>query len=236
MLRVSRATEPIDVALLVDNSAAARRRHHLPARGLVERSSRTWRRQQDRGRSRWPIGRRSVVDYTDDADAADRRGRQLFAMPKSGMTLLDAHLPRRPTGWRNGKRRARSSCRSSPTASNSPTATPATSSRRCASAKVALHMVTIGQFYHSEEHGDRERSFLLRCRPARVGGQRISLLSADTGSTHALQRLARSCCRRYKVVYSRPRIAHPAREGRACRRARPGVTMRGAPARGENGA
>jgi hypothetical protein len=42
--------------------------------------------------------------------------------------------------------------------------------------RVALHMVTIGPFYHDEEHGTRERSFLLRrrARVSRAGARRIT--------------------------------------------------------------
>ena len=56
--------------------------------------------------------------------------------------------------------------------------------------RVALHMVTIGPFYHDEEHGTRERSFLLDAGPRESGGQRISLLSAH-GLDNALDRLAK---------------------------------------------
>ena len=95
-------------------------------------------------------------------------------------------------------------------------------------------MVTIGQFYHSEEHSTRERSFLLDAGPRGSGGQRISLLSPH-GLDDALQRLARELSSQYKVVYGRPQqLITPERVEVSSARA--GVTMRGALARGESGA
>ena len=59
----------------------------------------------------------------------------------------------------------------------------------------ALHMVTIGQFYHSEEHGDA-RALASCSMPAREDrAASASRCSARTGSMTALQRLARSCRR-----------------------------------------
>jgi hypothetical protein len=98
----------------------------------------------------------------------------------------------------------------------------------------ALHMVTIGQFYHAEEHATRERSFLLDAGPRDSGGQRISLLSPH-GLDDALDRLARELSSQYKVVYGRPESLIAPRRA-VVSSARAGVTMRGARARGETGA
>jgi hypothetical protein len=95
-------------------------------------------------------------------------------------------------------------------------------------------MVTIGQFYHAEDHATRERSFLLDAGPRQSGGQRISLLSPH-GLEDALQRLARELSAQYKVVYGRPQSLI-APERAEVSSARAGVTMRGARARGESGA
>ena len=85
-----------------------------------------------------------------------------------------------------------------------------------------------------EEHGIRERSFLLDDGPRETGGQHITLL-APTGLDQALERLARELSSQYKVVYGRPESLIPPEKVEVSS-ARPGVTMRGAPARGENGA
>ena len=93
-------------------------------------------------------------------------------------------------------------------------------------------MVTIGQFYHSEEHATRERSFLLDAGPRGSGGQRISLLSPH-GLDDALQRLARELSSQHSRTDARTLITPERAEVSS---ARAGVTMRGARARGESGA
>jgi hypothetical protein len=98
----------------------------------------------------------------------------------------------------------------------------------------ALHLVTIGQFIYAEDHGIRERSFLLSNGPAKSGGQQITLLSPQ-GLDRAMQRLARELSSQYKVIYGRPQSLIPP-ERTEVSSAKTGVTMRGAPARGESGA
>jgi hypothetical protein len=101
-------------------------------------------------------------------------------------------------------------------------------------AQAALHIVSMGLFYHSEEQGIRERSFLLDEGPRTSGGQRISLLT-PMGLPDAMQRLARELSSQYKVVYGRPESLVPP-EKTEVSSARAGITMRGAPARQKAGA
>jgi len=232
VLRVSRATEPIDLAVLVDNSASASDDitflrsglskfvakmapgNHLAIIALADRPT-------------------ILVDYTDDTKRLSDAVGRLFAMSQSGMTLLDAIFE---TTRGLGKRET-------PRAVIVPVFTDGIEftnrySKDIVAAlqeeDVALHMVTIGQFYHSEEHPTRERSFLLDAGPRGSGGQRISLLSPH-GLEDALQRLARELSSQYKVVYGRPQsLITPERAEVSSARA--GVTMRGAKARGESGA
>jgi Ca-activated chloride channel family protein len=232
VLRVSRATEPIDLAVLVDNSASASDDitflrsglskfvakmapgNHLAIIALADRPT-------------------ILVDYTDDTKRLSDAVGRLFAMSQSGMTLLDAIFE---TTRGLGKRET-------PRAVIVPVFTDGIEftnrySKDIVAAlqeeDVALHMITIGQFYHSEEHPTRERSFLLDAGPRGSGGQRISLLSPH-GLEDALQRLARELSSQYKVVYGRPQsLITPERAEVSSARA--GVTMRGAKARGESGA
>ena len=164
VLRVSRATEPIDVAMLVDNSAAARDDITFLRKG--SRSSwRRWPPATTSRSSRSRTGQRS--SSTTPTTPSDSRMPSGACSPcRSGMTLLDA-IFETSQGLARRETPAPSSFPSSPTASSSPTATPTTSSRHWSSVDAALHMVTIGQFHHSEEHGDRERSFLLAMARAR---------------------------------------------------------------------
>ena len=232
VLRVSIAREPIDIAILVDNSAAVSDEitffrnglskfvatmapgNHLAVIALADRPT-------------------ILVDYTDDTKRLSDAVGRLFPMTQSGMTLLDAIVE-------TSRGLAR---RETPRAVIVPVVTDGVEFTNRYSkdvvtalqnASTALHMVTIGQFYHSEEHGTRERSFLLDAGPRGSGGQRISLLSPH-GLDDALQRLARELSAQYKVVYGRPQ-SRIAPERAEVSSAREGVTMRGAPGRGDPGA
>jgi VWFA-related protein len=232
VLRVSRATEPIDIAILADNSAAASDDITFLRSALSKFVARMAPGNQvalialaDRPTI--------LVDYTNDTKRLSDAVGRLFSMSQSGMTLLDAIFE---TTRGLGKRET-------PRAVIVPVITDGIEftnrySKDIAAAlqseDVALHLVGIGQFYHSEDHATRERSFLLDEGPRKSGGQRISLLSPH-GLDDALQRLARELSSQYKVVYGRPESLI-APERAEVSSARAGVTMRGARARGESGA
>jgi len=232
VLRVSRATEPIDVAILVDNSAAARDDITFLRTGLSNFVARV-----STGNHVAVVALADrptiLVDYTDDTKKLSDAVGRLFALSQSGMTLLDGI-------YETTRGLAR---RETPRAVIVPVFTDGIEFtnrysndivKALQEQDVALHMVTIGQFYHSEEHATRERSFLLDAGPRGSGGQRISLLSPH-GLDDALQRLARELSSQYKVVYGRPQsLITPERAEVSSARA--GVTMRGARARGESGA
>jgi VWFA-related protein len=232
VLRASRATEPIDIAVLVDNSTAASDEitffreavtkfvvkmapgNNVALIGLADRPT-------------------ILVDYTNDPKRLSDAAGRLFPMPQSGMTLLDAIIE---TSQGLGRRET-------PRAVIVPVITDGIEFTNRYSTDVvaaldradaALHAVTIGQFSYSEEHGIRERSFLLSNGPSKSGGQQITLLSPH-GLDQALQRLARELSSQYKVVYGRPQSLIPP-ERTEVSSAKAGVTMRGAPARGESGA
>jgi VWFA-related protein len=231
VLRVSRATEPIDVALLVDNSTAATDDIVFLRNALSAFVARLAPKNQiavitlaDRPTIR--------VDYTNDAPRLTKAVGGLFPMPMSGMTLLDG-----VTEVARGLAK-----RETPRAVIVPVVTDGTEFTNTyhrdvvnalRGAKVALHLVTIGQFLYSEEHGTRERSFLLELGPAESGGQRITLLTA-MGLDKAMSRLATELLSQYKVVYSRPQSLI-APEKVSVSSARPEVVVHGSPARGENG-
>jgi Ca-activated chloride channel family protein len=232
VLRVSRATEPIDIAVLVDNSAAVSDDITFLRSALSKFVAKMAPGNQvalialaDRPTI--------LVDYTNDTKRLSDAVNRLFPMSQSGMTLLDGIFE---TTRGLGKRET-------PRAVIVPVFTDGIEftnrySKDIAaglqSEDVALHMVGIGQFYHSEDHSTRERSFLLDEGPRKSGGQLISLLSPH-GLDDALQRLARELSSQYKVVYGRPESLI-APERAEVSSARAGVTMRGARARGESGA
>ncbi len=231
VIRVSRATEPIDVALLVDNSTASAEAIVHLRNALSAFVARMAPKNQiavvtlsDRPTIR--------VDYTNDAPRLSNAVGSLFSMPNSGMTLLDG-LTEVARGLAK---------RETPRAVIVPVVTDGQEFTNTyhrdvinalRGAKAALHLVTIGQFPYSEEHGTRERSFLLEQGPAESGGQRITLLS-PMGLDKAMTQLATELLSQYKVVYSRPQsLITP--EKVSVSSARSEVDVHGAPARGENG-
>jgi len=232
VLRVARATEPIDVAVLIDNSAAARDDilflreslsnfvskmapgNHVALIALAERPT-------------------ILVDYTDDTKRLTESVGRLFPMSGSGMTLLDAMFETS----KGLDKRETSRAVMVPVFTDGVEFTNHYHQdivNTLRKANVALHMVSIGQFYHSEEQGLRERSLLLDLGPRVTGGQRITLLTSQ-GLDQAMQRLARELLSQYKVTYARPESLVPP-EKTEVSSGRAGVTVRGAAARGESGA
>jgi VWFA-related protein len=232
VLRVSRATEPIDIALLVDNSTAASQEITFFREAL---SKFVAKMAPGNNIAVITLADRPTirVDYTNDAKRLSDAVGSLFSMPNSGMTLLDGVLE---TSQGLGKRET-------PRAVIVPVITDGTEFTNRYSTDVvnalvrvdaALHAVTIGQFIYMEEHGIRERSFFLSNGPEKSGGQQITLLSPH-GLDQAMERLARELSSQYKVIYARPQSLIPP-ERTEVSSAKPGVKMRGAPARGESGA
>jgi VWFA-related protein len=232
VLRVSRATEPIDIALLVDNSLAASDEITFLRETL---SSFVATMAPNNPIALITLADRPTisVDYTNDPKRLSAGINRLFAMPQSGMTLLDAvyesarGLERRETpravvlgvftdGTEFSNRYSRDVVAS------------------LTKAQAAFHAVTIGQFPHTEEHAIRERSFFLDAGPRETGGQRVTLLTPH-GLRDALPRVARELSSQYKVVYGRPQSLIPPQKIEVSS-GKPGVTVRGAPARGQNGA
>jgi VWFA-related protein len=227
VLRVSRANEPMDVAILVDNSTAATDQITFLRSSVSKFATRMAPGNQvaivalaDRPTI--------LVDYTDDSRRLEGAVGRLFALPQSGMTLLDAIFE---TSQGLAKRET-------PRAVIVPVVTDGIEFtnryskdvvRALKDVDAALHIVGIGQFYHSQDHPTRERSFLLDEGPRESGGQQRTLLSPHALDS-ALQRLARELLSQYKVVYARPESLI-APERTIVSSARPEITMRGAPAR-----
>ena len=232
VLRVSRAVEPIDIALLVDNSAAAEEEITF-MRDAVSRFDALMAPNNQIALIALADRPTIFVDYTNDPKRLSAGVGRLFAMPNSGMTLLDG-LVETAKGL---ERRETPRAVIVPIITDGPEFTNryyrdvAAAVRK---AQTAMHIVSIGLFYHSEEQGLRERSFLLDEGPRTTGGQRISLLT-PMGLPDALQRLGRELSSQYKVVYGRPESLVPP-EKTEVSSARAGITMRGAPARQKTGA
>jgi Ca-activated chloride channel family protein len=232
VLRVSRAIEPIDIALLVDTSASAANAISSIRDGIRGFVAKMAPQNQIAiiGLADRPT---VIVDYTSDAKRLEDGVGRLFSMSSSGMTLLDA-LVETSTGLRK---------RETPRAAIVPVITDGVefSNRHyrdvnaaIVQAGAALHALTIGGFYSTDDDAERERAFVLDLGTRETGGQRVTLL-ADSAIGAALAKLARELSSQYKVVYGRPESLIPS-EKTDITSGRKGVTMHGAPARGQTGA
>jgi VWFA-related protein len=232
VLRVSRATEPIDIALLVDNSQAADQEITF-IRDALSKFVATM--APDNRIALIALADRPtvLVEYTGDVKRLNDGIGRLFAMSGSGMTLLDAIVETsRGMEKREGPRAVIVPVVTDGTEFTNRYSKDVVAALKRASA--SLHALTMGPFYHSEEHATRERSFLLDEGPRATGGQRVTLL-APNGLIPATQRLARELSSQYKVVYGRPDSLFGFDELEITS-AKAGVTVRGTPARGETGA
>ena len=228
ILRVSRAVEPMDIAVLADNSAAADRAipslrdglkgfvgaltpdHQIAIVALADRPT-------------------LLVDYTSSRERLDLASGRLFAMSSSGMTLLDAivevsaGLRRRDTtravivpvittGIEFTNRQGRDVIGA------------------VRQAGASLHPIVVGilDFASIEE---RERAMVIDEGSRGTGGQHVTLLT-ESALVPGLQKLARQLSSQYKLVYGRPDSLVPPQKT-AVSSARQGVTMRGTLARGQ---
>lgn len=232
VLRVSRAIDPIDIALLVDTSASASNAISSirdGIRGFVGKMA-----PQNQIAIIALADRPTViVDYTSDAKRLEDGVGRLFSMSSSGMTLLDA-LVETSTGLRK---------RDTPRAVIVPVMTDGVEFTNrhyrdviaaVSQAGAALHALTIGGFYSTDDDTERERAFVLDMGTKETGGQRVTLL-ADSAVISALAKLARELSSQYKVVYGRPESLIPSQKTEITS-GRKGVNMHGAPARGQTGA
>jgi VWFA-related protein len=231
VLRVSRAVEPMDIAVLVDNSAAAERAvsslrdgvkafvgalagdNQLAIIGLADRPT-------------------ILVDYTTSRTRLEEAAGRIFAMESAGMTLLDA-ITETSAGLR---RREATRAAIVPVITNGVEFTNRYArdvTRSMQDAGVSLHAIVIGvlDFGTTEE---RERSLVMDQGSRQTGGQHVTLLT-EMAVEQALVKLARQLSSQYKVVYGRPESLIPPEKTEVAS-ARPGVTMRGTPARGQSGA
>jgi hypothetical protein len=232
VLRLSRATEPIDIAVLVDNSAAAD-----DAIVHIREALRVFVARMAGGNQIALVALADrptiLVDYTSDPRRLEAGIGRLFAMTASGMTFLDAVIE-------TSRGLAR---RDTPRAVIVPILTDGVEFTNryhrdvvtaLKAAQAPLHAVAIGTFDASGDEANRQRALVLDTGARDSGGQRITLLS-PMGVRSALDKLARELSSQYKVVYGRPESLIPP-EKFEISTARPGVTLRGTPMRGLPGA
>lgn len=228
VLRVSRATEPIDIAILVDDSAASE--------GVIPRvreGLRSFINAMSKGNQIAIIGlanRPTILsDYSSNTKRLQDAVGLLWPQSRSGSTFMDAlyevsrGLAKRETPravivavmtdggdfvnryyeqvWPEVKK-----------------------------AGAAIHAVTVGTFVSSDTDELRNRGRVLSEGTKDSGGQRVNLLT-PMAVQPSLERLARELSSQYKVVYGRPDALIPPEKIEVSAR-RPGLTMRGTLERG----
>ena len=167
ILRVSRATEPMDVALLADNSQGSSEfitfiregmskfvaglggQHRIALIGLAERPT-------------------ILVPYTSETAEVTTVINRFFPIAGSGMTLVDGLFETS----RGLRRRESERAAFVPVITDSVEFTNRYSKdvvRELVASRVAMHAVTIGRFPYSDEHSRREREFLLDDGPKATG-------------------------------------------------------------------
>lgn len=232
ILRLSRAIEPIDIALLIDNSAAAEGAV-IPMRSAL----RSFVRAMAEGNEIAVIALADrptvVVEYTSDLKKLEDGAGGLFPMSGSGMTLLDAVTETvRGLTRRNAPRAMIVSVINDGPEFSTRSFRQVIDAVKAANAQ--LHAVTVGAFSDTGNSEARERAFVLDLGTKESGGQRMTLLS-PMGLDSALGKLARELSSQYKVVYGRPQSLVPP-EKLEIASGRRGVTLRGTPTRGQAGA
>lgn len=228
VLRVSRATEPIDIAILVDDSAAS---ESLIPR--VREALRSFIGKMAMGNQIAIVGLADrptiLTNYTSNTKLLQDGIGLLWPRTRAGTTLMDAlyevsrGLERRET----------------PRAVIIPIITDGGDfpnrqyeqvMPEVKQAGAAIHALAVGNFSSTDHEELRNRARVLSEGTRSTGGQRISLLS-EISVQQALDRLGRELSSQYKVVYSRPESLIPPDKIEVSAR-RPGITMRGAPERG----
>jgi VWFA-related protein len=228
VLRVSRATEPIDIAILVDDSAASEQLIPRVREGL-----RSFVAKMSMGNQIALIGLADrptiLANYTSNTTLLEKGIGLLWPRTRSGSTLLDAiyevsrGLERRET----------------PRAVIIPVITDGGDfanrqydqvMEEVKRAAVAIHAVTVGNFNSTDDEELRNRGRVLAEGTRTSGGQRLNLLT-PMAVQQTLDRLARELSSQYKVVYGHPESLIPPTKFDVSAR-RPGITMRGTPERG----
>ncbi len=228
VLRVSHAVEPIDIAILVDDSAASQ--SLIPR---VREALRSFIAKMVMGNQIAIVALADrptiLANYTANTKLLQDAIGLLWPRTRAGTTLMDALFE-----VSRGLER-----RETPRAVIIPIITDGGDfpnrqyeqvMPEVKQAGAAIHAIAIGNFSSTDHDELRNRARILAEGTRNTGGQRISLLS-EISVQQALDRLGRELSSQYKVVYGRPESLIPPEKIEVSAR-RPGITMRGAPERG----
>ena len=224
VLRVTRAIEPLDIAILVDNGAASEGVIPRVREGLTAFTG-----AMAKGNQIAIVGLADrptiLVDYTQSLTRLHQGIGLLWPQTQAASTLLDAvYEISRGLGRRDAPRAVMVLVvTDGADFANRQFAQVAHEVRQ---ANVAIHVITVGSFAALDDDEVRNRARLLSETTRVSGGQRVNLLT-PTAVPQALERLGRELSSQYKVVYGRPDSLIPP-EKIAVSARRPEVTMRGA--------
>jgi len=226
VLRVDRATDPLLIALLIDDSAAAEnaiREFRDGAKAFVNKMVAAGKNQI----ALITFGERSTLvrDYTSDAAALVSSIDRVFHRPSAGMQMLDALIDA-SKGLAKREDTARKHIVVLMTEgvefSTVHDQTVVDALRKADATMHALVLTTVTASNETEEVRTRNRVLDVGTRT--TGGRRDTLL-AETSVEGALTSLASELLTQYRVVYSRPDTLIPP-EKLSIRATRPGVTVR----------
>ena len=224
VLRVSRASEPIDIAILIDNGAASEGVVPRVREGLT-----AFVGAMAKGNQIALVGLADrptiLVDYTQSVTRLHDGIGLLWPRTQAATTLLDAvYEVSRGLGRRDAPRAVMVLITTD--GADFANRQFAQVSPEVRQASVAIHAITIGSFVALDDDEVRNRARLLSETTRVSGGQRVNLLT-PISVPQALERLGRELSSQYKVVYGRPDSLIPPEKIEVSAR-RPEVTMRGA--------
>jgi VWFA-related protein len=226
VLRVERATDPLMIALLIDDSAASEnavREFRDGSKAFVNKIAAAGSNQI----ALITFGERSTLvrDYTSDAAALASSIDRVFHRTSTGMQMLDAVIDA-SKGLAKREDTARKQIVVLMTEgiefSTVHDQTVVEAIRKADATMHALVLTTVTASNETEEVRTRNRVIDVGTRT--TGGRRDTLL-AESSVEGAMSSLARELLTQYKVVYSRPDTLIPP-EKLSIRATRPGVTVR----------
>lgn len=224
VLRVSHAVDPMDIAVLVDDSASSEGVIPRVREGLAAFNAKMNTGSNQIALIALADRPHILVDYTSTPDRFAKGISLLWPRSQSGSTLLDALFE-----VSRGLQR-----RDTPRAIIVAIVTDGGdfSSRRyeqtiaeLGRAQAALHVISVGNFTQLDDDELRNRARMLSEGTTVTGGQRVNVLT-PTAVQPALERLARELSSQYKVVFGRPESLIPPKKTDA-RARRTGLTLRG---------
>jgi hypothetical protein len=230
VLRVTPATTPMPVAIIVDNQAATQ-----PAIADIRAALTTFLAGID---GLGPVAlvtaadRPTILqDYTTDAARLKEAANRIFAMPDSGATMLDAIVEvSRGLGKRESDRAALVLVTPELTEFSTLHFSQVLDGLKASGAMMSA-VVLLNMRGSIQDDAGRNRAVVLDRGVKETGGWREDVLTSMSYK-QALEGIAAALRRQYRVVYARPQTLIPP-ERVSISAARDGLVVSGAPARGQ---